>query len=112
MVALSKSYFIRFDSDNIEFVYELNEGIAYDGAFASTGDFYYTPDNGNLYRIPNPDGVTGYSDRSNANMLADPSVQIAANHPAVGDITSADIDLGNGLATYIFSLRKDTLQRL
>ena len=40
-------------------------------------------------------------------MLADPSVQIATNHPVVGDMTSADIDLGNGLATYIFSLRTE-----
>ena len=40
---IEQACFIRLDSDNIEFVYELNEGIAFDGAFASTGDFYYTP---------------------------------------------------------------------
>ena len=106
---VEQTYFIRFDSDNIEFVYEIDtkagdvRGIAFDGAFTSTGDFYYTPDDDNLYRLPNPDGVTGYSDRSNASLPADPSVLITA-FEAAGDITSADIDLGNGIATYIFAL--------
>ena len=99
---VEQSYFMRFDSDNIEFLYEINSGFAFDGALPAQ-EILLHPRYANLYRIPNPDGVTGYSDRSNANMLADPSVLVTAM-PAGGDITSADIDLGNGQATYIFSL--------
>ena len=91
------------------YLYSSNTSFAFDGAFTSSGDYYYSPGSAgagtgmDFYKIPNPDGATGYSDRNDVNMPADPSVLVFAMGNG-GDVTAADIDLGSGVSTYLFTL--------
>ena len=108
-----QSYLVRFDANQVEFVYE-TEKWGNNGTFDKDGNFFYAgpeigtsyPDN-TLWTITDPSGVSGFSDRHDAALtLAGTAVGDGVNTwpGQSSDVAHVNADLGLGTDDYIIGL--------